>query len=159
VNITFANGAILTGEIDWNYDIFTPGYSFPQIGPTGLYLDGVPAFGACGAPNGSSLCTGFFSTVTGQSPPHGFGPHNIYAVLADLPNSLGPTDFFLDGSLDNGFTDGIPGVRGSIRCVSGNCTLNPVPLPAALPMFGAAVAGLGGAGWWKRRKDSRNLRA
>jgi hypothetical protein len=37
--------------------------------------------------------------------------------------------------------------------------LNPVPLPAALPMFGAAVAGLGGAGWWKRRKDSRNRKA
>ena len=37
-----------------------------------------------------------------------------------------------------------------------NTPLNPVPLPAALPMFGAAVAGLGGAGWWKRRKDLRN---
>lgn len=28
------------------------------------------------------------------------------------------------------------------------------PLPAALPLFGTAIAGLGGAGWWKRRKVS-----
>jgi hypothetical protein len=40
-----------------------------------------------------------------------------------------------------------------------NEPLNPVPLPAALPMFGSAIAGLGGAGWWKRRKESRNRKA
>jgi hypothetical protein len=34
-------------------------------------------------------------------------------------------------------------------------TLSAVPLPAAFPLFGSALAGLGGAGWWKRRKVSR----
>jgi hypothetical protein len=29
-----------------------------------------------------------------------------------------------------------------------------VPLPAALPLFGTALAGLGGAGWLGRRKVS-----
>ena len=38
-------------------------------------------------------------------------------------------------------------------------TLSPVPLPAAFPLFGTALAGLAGVGWLKRRKVSRNPRA
>jgi len=33
-------------------------------------------------------------------------------------------------------------------------TVSNTPLPAALPMFGAALAGLGGFGFWRRRKAS-----
>jgi len=44
-------------------------------------------------------------------------------------------------------------------CCNGNpflgaVTVSAVPLPAALSMIGAAVAGLGGLGWWRRRKAS-----
>ncbi len=36
---------------------------------------------------------------------------------------------------------------------SGTLSVNPVPLPAALPLFGAALMGLGGLGWRRARKD------
>jgi hypothetical protein len=150
VNITFASGDVLTGEMEWNYGVFdSPGYSFPGAGPTGLYLDGEAAFGGCGAPNGSSLCSLFFSPDTGRGP---IGPVNIYAVLAELPNSLTPADFFLNGTITNGFTDGIPGVSGSVSCVDGCPAVSAVPLPSTLPLFGTALAGLGGVGWIKRRR-------
>jgi hypothetical protein len=34
-------------------------------------------------------------------------------------------------------------------------TASPVPLPAALPLFGTALAGLAGVGWFRRGKVSQ----
>ncbi len=31
-------------------------------------------------------------------------------------------------------------------------TISPVPVPAALPLLGASLIGLGGLGWWRQRK-------
>jgi hypothetical protein len=33
-------------------------------------------------------------------------------------------------------------------------TVSAVPLPAALPLFGAALGGIGGFGWWRKRKTA-----
>jgi hypothetical protein len=82
VNITFANGDTLTGEIGW----FppgdpNPGYSFPFIGPTGLTFNGGPYFRQAEAPNGYTIP----GVLTGT---------DIYAILADVPY-LTPNEFFL----------------------------------------------------------------
>ncbi len=77
-------------------------------------------------------------------------PPVIYAVLADLPNYLTVSDFSPVTSL-NSLNNGIPGVAGTVSCVSGCGDVSAVPLPAAFPLFASALAGLGGVGWWKRR--------
>jgi hypothetical protein len=78
----------------------------------------------------------------------GSGPDFFDINTANIP-SLRFVSFTLNGA---------PATGGSVSCRSG-CALNPVPLPAALPLFGTAIAGLGGAGWWRRRKVSRNRQA
>jgi hypothetical protein len=45
LNITFANGDTLSGEIGWWFDVYSPGYSFPFSGPSGLEFNGGPFFG------------------------------------------------------------------------------------------------------------------
>lgn len=44
-------------------------------------------------------------------------------------------------------------ILGTDRSIGGTLSPppSPVPLPAALPLFGSALAGLGGFGWLKRR--------
>jgi hypothetical protein len=51
--------------------------------------------------------------------------------------------------------NGVPAVSGTVDLVS----LSYVPLPAALPLFGTALAGLGGAGWIKRRRKFSRYRS
>jgi len=153
VDITFANGWTLTGELTYVGDtFFTPtGYAFPHPGPTGLFLNGADLFATNGAPDGSSI-NGVWANP-GNIPGHGSGPGgtaDLYAVLADLPNNLTFGDFFLNGT-PNVFTDGIPGVSGSVQCVSG-CGV--APLPAALPLFGSGVMVLAGFAWRKKGKVS-----
>jgi hypothetical protein len=150
VNITFANGYTLTGEL--NYDFFdspTIFYGFPHPGPTGLFLNGADLFSTNGAPDGESI-NGVWANP-GNIPGHGSGPGataDLYAVLADLPNNLTVGDFFLNGT-PFVFTDGIPGVSGSVECVNG---CGATPLPAALPLFGSGVMMLAGFAWRSRGK-------
>jgi hypothetical protein len=55
------------------------------------------------------------------------------------------------------YTD-FPGATSGTVTINSE-TLSPVPLPAAFSLFGSALAGLGGFGWWKRRgKVSRAVR-
>jgi hypothetical protein len=81
----------------------------------------------------------------------------VYAVLADVPD-LTPNEFFLNSSFQsivNGTPDGIPGVSGTVTCITG-CSVAATPLPDALRMFGAALFALGGfAAWRSTAKTSR----
>ena len=117
------------------------GASFPFTGPTGLTINGYPFLGGQGAPNGY--------TINGVSA-------SLYAILADVPN-LTPNEFFLDssyGSVVGGSPDGIPGVSGTVSCVSG-CGVSAVPIPAASPLFGSALLALAGLAAYRSRRTRR----
>jgi hypothetical protein len=80
-------------------------------------------------------------------------------IFSAINNSHGDVTFVNDNSLSAHFDAGLnpqfPSNIGFIQLASASRIsphISPVPLPAALPLFGSAVAGLGGAGWWKRRK-------
>jgi hypothetical protein len=45
----------------------------------------------------------------------------------------------------------VPGISRIVICVSG-CGLSATPLPAALPSFASALAGLAAMGWIRRKK-------
>lgn len=68
--------------------------------------------------------------------------------LADLPN-LSISDF----TLTNYGQSQPPtyAVSGEVSCASG-CSVSATPLPAALPMFGTALAALAGGAWFRKRK-------
>jgi len=136
LDITFANGDTLSGEIGWWFDVYTPGFSFPFPGPSGLEFNGGPFFGPQGAPNGYTINGPFAS---------------VYAVLADVPD-LTPNEFFLNSSFQsivNGTPDGSPGIGGTVSCVSG-CSVGATPLPAALLLFGSGLLALAGFAWWRK---------
>jgi hypothetical protein len=68
----------------------------------------------------------------------------LQTALANLgqPNPSGyPLDMFSSVAFDN-----------SSRFFLQGEIVSAVPLPATLPLFGSALAGLGGAGWLKRRR-------
>ena len=59
------------------------------------------------------------------------------------PLNLTPSEIYFNGIIASG---------GTVTCTAEcNEAVSPVPLPAAFPLFGSALAGLGGFGWWKRR--------
>jgi hypothetical protein len=156
VNITFADGYVLTGQMQWQYFSGgpyccglpgppTPGYGFPSPGPAGLFLNGGAFVAGVPHADGVSLNAVFI--------PPGGGPVDIYANLADLPNNLTVADFSINSSYPSyPPTDGSPGISGTVSCVSG--CLSPVPLPVALPLFGSGVVALAGLAWRSRRKVS-----
>jgi hypothetical protein len=64
------------------------------------------------------------------------------------PLNLSPTQIYFNNIIASG---------GTVTCTAEcNDAVNPVPLPAAFPLFGSALAGLGGFGWLKRRKVSHH---
>jgi hypothetical protein len=73
-------------------------------------------------------------------PPIGSGPTFLTVNTSYLPG-LNYSDFAINGTV---------ATAGTVSCVSG-CDVSAVPLPAAFPLFGSALAGLGGVGWWKKR--------
>ena len=52
-----------------------------------------------------------------------------------------------------GVLPGNPGYE-LVENISASVRVSAVPLPAALPLFGAALAGFGGLGWWRKRKTT-----
>ena len=107
---------------------FSP--SVPSLNADGLYIENGPLVSFAGA---APITSVFIdpSSILGAS---GFNASNVTfnssavaVTWAGLPFSVGDL-VILD--------------------------VNAVPLPAALPMFGAALAGFGGLGWWRRRKTA-----
>jgi hypothetical protein len=89
-------------------------------------------------------------------------PYNGTTVQVFIPNTP-PLNFIVLGvnsnylppnpTFANFLLNGSHATGGTVRV---NSEILATPLPAALPLFGTAIAGLGGAGWWKRRKESRS---
>lgn len=104
-----------------------------------------PAFGA---PINISVQTGGFSTVfTSTATP---GTNNWETFTYDFVGSGGSTVIKLVGILNSATP--APTYRG-LDNVSVTA-INPVPLPAALPLFGTGLALMGFAGWRRRRAAS-----
>jgi hypothetical protein len=154
VDVEFANGYVLTGEMEWA-NVGGGHYAYPIEGPEGLYLNGAELFGLR-PPDGYSINGVFWTPPPVNS---GFYNADIYAVVADLPNNLTVSDFYLNStfaSLVAGMPDGIQGVAGTVHTCSTETNCNVTPLPDALPMFGAALFALGGfAAWRSRWQQSR----
>ncbi len=76
------------------------------------------------------------------------GHNSFYLEIAGI--DVGNPTFFAAFYSIDGLTNTYFGTNtGTLDLVSQTST---VPLPAALPLFGTALAGLGGVGWLRRRK-------
>jgi hypothetical protein len=70
-----------------------------------------------------------------------------------LTKTAGLATFAAIGATGDIFVE-TPDDRGSVSRKAGTWTMvAPVPIPAALPLFGAALAGLGIVGWRKRNAE------
>jgi hypothetical protein len=144
------------------------GVTAPGVTVTGFFdYDTVPCCSAANFPDYNLTLTGAGTTFT-------FTPFNSYleetgsASLNVMNNGVTITnieDLGLSSLGDFGSTTPTLSLSNSIFFikdprVQAEGTLNgelikapvsPVPLPAAFPLFGSALAGLGGFGWLKRR--------
>lgn len=160
LNLTYPNNTTLTGDLHILDAAPMAGAYRPSSGSPPLSVDGSPVIFS------TQDATGSLSIIT-DVPPF-FGGKITFFVPPDndpsAPTPYGETPLYL--SVPNIFLNGVRPTGGTVHATfctvatSGtNCSnLSGVPLPAALPLFGTALAGLGGAGWWKRRKDARSRR-
>jgi len=111
-------------------------WNFTVTGPIGIDLFTSPC--RIGSPNPVAFESEFASLNSNISGPSS----QLHPLALNSPGSFSLTGdvtylFFFGGGVY--ITDEIEG------------TLYATPLPAALPLFGTAPAGLGGAGWFTRR--------
>jgi hypothetical protein len=140
INITFPTGT-LTGDLAFSPCCF-PG----NMLTLDLSLNGVGLFEVTGEPGSREFPALFWN------PPPAPPTPTIFATIAANFGDLPPNPTFSDFTLNEAV-----GQSGTVSCVSG-CTVT--PLPAALPLFASAMAGLGGVGWLRRRgKVSLNRHA
>ena len=101
---------------------------------------------------GEVTAGGALSVIRGVQPGPG-GPNTLIARMFFNPaNSIGPLVqiiFFAGGIKANAERDDALFVPGSL---TGPISVSAVPLPAALPLFGSALAMLGIVGWRRRRQ-------
>ncbi|MCC3303800.1 VPLPA-CTERM sorting domain-containing protein [Sneathiella sp. HT1-7] len=77
--------------------------------------------------------------------------HGDDAQLSSVSNGLG---FIVASIMATGVFDEVRFTSGSNAFEYANMTVSAVPLPAALPLYGAGLAVLGFFGWRKRRKSA-----
>lgn len=77
--------------------------------------------------------------------------HGDDAQLSSVSNGLG---FIVASIMATGVFDEVRFTSGSNAFEYANLTVSAVPLPAALPLYGAGLAALGFIGWRKRRKSA-----
>jgi hypothetical protein len=146
IDLTYPNNTTLTGELNIRDAApFVVGAYVPEESSS-LRLNGNPltfVTSGTGFPF-ESLFQNCCASITFFVPP---------------PNSPGtPTPYgevLLGLTVPNIFLNGVPPTGGTITtqfCVDNSCgAISAVPLPAALPLFASALAGLGGVGWLKKR--------
>jgi hypothetical protein len=154
ISLTFDSDAHFTGTVTFNgdYSIVTeaggtltgPGLAGPYS-PTpatlGLSSDGL-------YPGAPSLGGPYYEVMLDGTGPLGFYTDLIVFVYSVKNGS--PVLFEPDAGV--AYWDSVLGVD---RSTSGSLnSLNPVPLPAALPLFGSAMIALAGLAWRSRGKVS-----
>jgi hypothetical protein len=112
-----------------------PGTSFTNDG-AGTYTNALD----CSPVSGSSCVTSLLSFAISSA-----------SALSIIPNALG--NYFVADLTFLSSTGAV--LTGAI---DSHTIVSPVPLPAALPLFGSALFGSGILGWWKRRRTASTLR-
>ena len=131
-----------TDRSDINAVLESIAFSFDTGAATGISFNGIGCIGPCEfafqieafAPGGASLGT--------ASP--GVDVSLVSALFANAPIAS--------------FLVSIPGPANSRGVVINGLVfdaaeVSAVPLPAALPLFGSVIAGVGLLGWWRRRRS------
>jgi hypothetical protein len=148
INLNFGNGLIASGSIAFNQiHLNSPYLSFYPNPSVNLYLNGtpLPRFQNPFPPLGDPY---YFVDPLDFGPPN--SPGDFFAELAwpagSLPTSV--LDFTLNGR---------PAVSGDVTVTFTDelSPPSPVPLPAALPLFGSAVLGLAGFAASRSRRATR----
>jgi hypothetical protein len=134
-------GEQLTGVIDWNTTTSTPiDWTISGVGPT-VFTNNCT----------SATC---YWALFGDGVLGGNEPVNFDFIT---PNSKGAVLDYgitaLNGPASLLYIHGYVG-SGVLGTFSGTLSAQPsaVPLPAGLPLFGTALAGLGAVGWFKKRR-------
>jgi hypothetical protein len=145
VDLNYGSSEQLTGNLDLTVNPFYPpgfgaGANPYWLAGTSLSLNGTPLTETFMGNTGYAGTQDYFAPKPFTTPP---GLFDLEINTADTANLT-----YLD----------FPGATGGTVKVNSE-TLITTPLPAALPLFGSAFAGLGGVGWLKRRKVSRNHKA
>lgn len=160
---------------------FTSSENGGLIANFSLDVVGGQAIGGTGTISAPSYLSGFetLSLVTLSTPGvHDLGGGNLSYRFGGGTDLIGDTAVPIDGggpvffvntpgnpALDvgfnvwsnggtsyTGFLAGNDGIYASFN--GGLASVSPVPLPAAMPLFGAVLAGLGGFGWLRNRKKT-----
>lgn len=146
LNLNFGSSEHLTGELGLQWLPIVTGCcrsSDYVLTSSNLSLNGIPLVSAGIPPNaGPANTVEFFTGPSGQLQVF---PGNDFVILGLNTNFLPPNPTFANFVLNR-----THGTSGTVTVNSEH--LIATPLPAALSMFGTALAGLGGAGWWKRRR-------
>ena len=147
LNLNFGNGYQFEGDITFALGVNDPFYDGVDNAYGGtVYFDGAPLpLQPSGVPPVPYADVNF----AGPYPP---GVEYILAY-SYIPKH---SPYYLPSVFADFTLNGTEAISGSVSCVSG-CAVT--PLPPTLPLFGTALAGLGGFGWLKRRgKVSRTGR-
>ena len=160
-----SDGQAITGTMEFNpfnSSVFTPGIGnvFSQTGSASYSIpNATPAISEHLSGGNSSITTAndaisFHVADAGANDltvKFSIVPGPALTSLADLAAFLG------SHTLSTGGHFGLNGGGGDLSIETTTFALSAVPLPAALPLFGAGLAGLGFAGW-KRRADRTTSR-
>jgi hypothetical protein len=147
LDLTFPNGITLTGDLDIVDAAPSVGTYFARGGT--LDINGTPITIIGGPPESPIL---FYTSSLGP----GLGEINFYVPppgTPGAPNPYGAAPLYLSPASFGA----ISGTVNTEFCAVGSngtsCSnLSAAPLPAAFPLFGTALAGLGGFGWLRRKR-------
>ncbi len=146
-------------------------YSLPQAVSASIEINGFTQqvfgswFGTASQSNNPSAGSTGLSTLDTGVEDTGYGSAEVHIQVFDpaIPGNL-LTPFTFDPAAQNVFTDASGGFNigahsneagGSLDITGVSVQVSSVPLPASLPMFGAAILGLGAVGFAvKKRKGS-----
>ena len=161
-----SDGQALSGTMEFthfNSSVFTPGIGnvFSQTGSASYNLpDATPPI--------SEHLSGGNSSITTANDAVSFhvqdaGANDLTLKFNIVPGSpltslAGLAAFLAGNTLSTTGDIGLNGGHGDLSIETTTFALSAVPLPAALPLFGAGLAGLGFVGW-KRRADKTISRA
>ncbi|MGE0565867.1 MAG: VPLPA-CTERM sorting domain-containing protein [Pseudolabrys sp.] len=140
IDVNFAGGFNATGSITFTQTLVYPQGYLALASPTiAMTLNGTPLLPAPHPlPGHGNLNLPLYFLTP---------PDFYYGVFFTWPLSDRPPTHFSEFLLD-----GVPAISGTVTCGEVDCDIAATPLPAALPLFGAAVTGF--AAFARRRRKS-----